>query len=97
MEEDVAAAQRRETGLKNAARRRAAWPHLKAWKVSQNGNFCIKADGYRITVFKKGTGWSAVINYPLTGFEKFARRVYPSVAAAQLAAFDVLIFLQTRN
>ncbi len=84
MEESIANSERREATLKNAARRRAAWPRRKAWRISQKGNLVIRTDGYRITVFKKEAGWSAVISNSLTGLERFARRSYASPMAAQL-------------
>jgi len=97
MEQDSAAAYERETTMKNAVRRRLAWPLRKAWRRSPNGNLHIKAKGYRITVFQKGSTWGAVISRPAPGLKKFARRVYASAEAAQLATFDALLFLQGKH
>ncbi|MEK4031514.1 hypothetical protein WOA01_00135 [Methylocystis sp. IM2] len=95
MEEDLSGAQRREKSMRSAARRRRTWPDRKAWKLSQKGNLYIKAEGYQVTVFRKGTAWSAVISRPDTDFERFARRSYSTARSAQLAAFDALMFLQS--
>jgi hypothetical protein len=95
MEENLTGAQRRDETMRSASRRRRAWPDRKSWKLSQKGNFYIKAEGYQVTVFQKGSAWSAVNSQPSTGFERFARRSYPTVRSAQLAAFDALMFLQS--
>jgi len=97
MEEDLAHARRREDLLRNTARRRRHWPSRKAWKQSSKGNWHISVDGYHVTAFRKGTSWSAVVSQPSTGHERFARQLYPTLVAAQLATFDYLIFLRTKK
>lgn len=97
MEEDLARARRRETSLRGAARRRRAWPDRKAWTCTPKGNLHIRTDGYRVTVFQKDGAWSAVISQPATGHKRFARRTYPTARVAQLASFDYLTFLKTRD
>lgn len=92
MEEDLEGAKHREAGLRSAANRRRAWPDLVAWRLTTKGNWTIRKDGYRVTVFRKANKWSAVISHGATGYERFARRLYDSPHAAKLAAFDALTF-----
>lgn len=93
MEEDVERARRREASMKNAARRRAAWPDRKAWRQSRQGNLVISDQGYHVTIFERADGWHGVIQRSATGYKRFSRRVYSSQRAAQLAAFDAILFL----
>lgn len=92
MEEDHEGAKRREAGLRSAARRRRAWPDLVAWKLTEKGNWTIRKYGYRVTVFRKAEKWSAVVNHAVTGYKRFALKLYDSLYAAKLAAFDALTF-----
>jgi hypothetical protein len=94
MEEDVVAAQRRESRAHSSRQRRARWLGRQGWRLSVKGNRYIRVDGYRITVFKRDGGYKAVISRPATGFTHFGRRTFPTEAAAQLACFDALEFLK---
>ena len=97
MEENLAGAKRRETLLQNSAKRRAAWPDRKGWKKSRKGNPYIKVDGYHITIFPSGASWGGVVKNSLLDFELFAKRQYPTIRAAQLAAFDAMILHKSRT
>jgi hypothetical protein len=91
MEGDLDAARDRERTMKNAAARRRHWPDRVGWKISQKGNLTITVKDYRVTVFRRGQGWGAVVAKPDSGQKVFARRTYPTSRAAQLAAFDRMI------
>ena len=91
MEGDLDAAELRDTQMKNAARRRAHWPKRAGWRISAKGNPTIRVDNYRITVFPHRDGWRAVVKDLWSGRDVWARRTYPSIKAAQLAAFDRMV------
>ena len=91
MEENYQAAEIRDKGMRNRAGRKKKWPNLQAWHTSQNGNLTIKKDGFRITVFKKGTEYKAVVSDSSETFKKFTRRAYPDEKSAQLASFEIFI------
>lgn len=95
MEEDVEQARQREARIKNAARRRAAWPNRKAWHRSRQGNLVIRDRGFQVTIFERDGLWHGLIQRPATGFKRFSKRDYPNERAAQLAAFDAILFLQS--
>jgi hypothetical protein len=42
---DLTRAQSRERSMKNAARRRIKFPHLKRWKRTEKGSFTIRYEG----------------------------------------------------
>lgn len=89
MEVDSSAAPARDRKLKSRARRKKAWPILKAWQRSQKGNLTILKSGIRVTVFPRDGGFAAVVSSLQDDFKKFSRRTYPTEAAAQLASFEV--------
>jgi hypothetical protein len=93
MEGDLTRAQSRERSMKNAARRRLNFPHLKRWRRSEKGSFTIRYEGYRITIFRKGAIWSGVIADERTGAKTWARREHATHSHAMLAAFDTIIRL----
>lgn len=97
MEEDLQRARHRESILKLNLARRDRWLGRRGWRRTRNGNWMIVTDAFRITIFRKGDGWSGVIVHPPTQRTVFARRTYPTCDAARLAAFDGMIFLQTRS
>ena len=90
MEENYLAAESREKKMKNRAGRKKAWPKLKSWRRSKGGNLTIVKDDYRVTVFKKDKGFSAVVSNEFKMFKRFSRRIYDTETAAQLASFEVL-------
>ena len=88
MEGNLAAARGRETAMQSRAVKRKRWITRK-WKVSTNGNPCIRADGFRVTVYRRGVGWGAVVSAEDNSIEpKHSHRNYTSVDDARLAAFD---------
>lgn len=94
MEENYAAASKRESDSKNLAQRRARWLKRK-WKVSTNGNDYLKTDGFHIVVFARSGGWSGTITNLANGIATQARRVYETQDKAKLGAFDGMIWLKT--
>lgn len=96
-EEDLAGARDREATLRSAARRRFTWPDRKAWKRSQRGSLHISAGGYHVTIFPKAGAWSGVISREESGFKRYARRTYQTARDAQLAAFDALVLLKSKQ
>ena len=93
MEEDYAAASKRESESKNLAQRRARWLTRK-WKVSLSGNDYLKTDGFHIVVFPKDSGWSGKITRLSTGVATQARRRYDTQDKAKLGACDGMIWLK---
>jgi hypothetical protein len=87
MEGDVAAARDRETSMRSRASKRTRWL-TRNWRTSVKGNPTLKADGYRVTVYPRGKGYAATIAAVDDGGLFHARRNYPTVNEAKLAAFD---------
>jgi hypothetical protein len=87
MEGDVSAARGREASMRSRASKRTRWLRRK-WRTSAKGNPTIKADGYRVTVYARGLGFAATIAEQDGSGVYHARRNYPSVNEAKLAAFD---------
>jgi hypothetical protein len=97
MEQNVARAKQREASLRKASSRRKRWPSLKAWRLSRSGNPTISKDGYRVSIFPKGSTWSGVIVNELTGAKTFAKKQYATELAAKLAAFSGVLWLQAKD
>jgi hypothetical protein len=83
---DGGEALRRRREKRNRAARRRRWLKRK-WKASPEGNPCLKAGGYRVTVWPKGLGWSFTVareddapHHPACTFS--------TPDQAKLAAFD---------
>lgn len=88
MEQNLRAARQRETSMKNAFKRRAAFLKSKQWQTSQKGNPWIRRDGWNVTVFPRGGGFKTVLS---RDNEKiFLREIFPSIDEAKLAAYDAM-------
>lgn len=87
MEGSLAAARSREASMRARAAKRTRWIS-RAWKTSAKGNPTIKADGFRVTIYKRGDGFGATIAAVDDSNVQHARRNYPTVNGAKLAAFD---------
>ncbi len=94
MESDLARAERRDKKMRSDASKRKRFPTRAGWRVNSKGNYLLKANGYRITIFRKGLVWGAVVSRPPieTGF--FTRETFVSVDAAKMAAFDTMMFME---
>ncbi len=77
-------------------RRRSQFPKLKSWRRNRAGNWQIELRQFRVTIFQKPTGWSAVINHPAMTEAAFTRDSCGNFAEAQMAAFDLLTMLERR-
>lgn len=80
----------RENELRNRAARRDKWTR-RAWKTSAKGNPYLETrDGHHIVVFPVSSGCMLRID------GRKGRKIYPNVAAAQLASFDYLYLKPSR-
>jgi hypothetical protein len=95
MEDDVSAARGREASMRSRASKRTRWL-TRSWRTSGNGNPTIKADGFRVTVYPRGQGFAATIAEQDGDGVFHARRNYPTVNEAKLAAFDHITRLLAR-
>lgn len=87
MEDDLIAAKERETSMRNRGAKRSRWTTRK-WKLSTKGNETIKSDGFRVTVYQRGSGYGATIASLDSDRVQHARRNYETIDRAKLAAFD---------
>lgn len=87
MEGDVAAARTRESTMKSRSGKRTRWL-TRTWRTSAKGNSWIKADGYRVTVYRRANGWAATISSEDDSTVQHSRINYPTLDRAKLAAFD---------
>jgi len=78
-------------------RRRSQFAKLKSWRRNSAGNWQIELRNFRVTVFHKPRGWSAVISHPTMPTPAFTREDCGSFAEAQMAAFDLLTSLERRG
>lgn len=93
MEGNRAAAEGREAGMRRRAGKRTRWLSRK-WRVSQKGNDWIQADGYRVTVYRRGVGWAATVSDVNGSSVRHSRGDYTTRDLAKLAAFDLITKLQ---
>lgn len=102
MEGNIPEAQRRERYMKSIDGRRRRWL-TRLWKVSRKGNPYLTVGAFMVSVFRDGDGWRGFIarrtEYaPLAGFTKrTSSLIYPTIEAAKLAVFNVLIALEKRE
>jgi hypothetical protein len=87
MEGNMAAARIRESALQSRAGKRKRWITRK-WRVLTNGNHYIKADGFAVTVYRRGNAWGEVVSTADRSIKEHNHRNYSSVDDAKLAAFD---------
>lgn len=91
MEEDYKRPREREKRLRNSARRRAAWPSRK-WRTSRQGNLYINTDGFNLTVYRAGAGWTVRVQRRASGAAQIGRKSYSTESDAKLAAFNALLW-----
>jgi len=89
MEGNRAAADGREAEMRSRAGKRTRWLSRR-WRVSEKGNHWIRADGYRVTVYKRGAGWAATVSDVNDSFVEHSRTHYATRDLAKLAAFDFI-------
>jgi len=90
MEQDLAAARRRETNLKSRLSRRARWL-LRDWRTSQAGNDYINSEGFNVVVYRRNEHWAARVEHRSTGRQRVSSLPYASADAAKLAALAVML------
>jgi hypothetical protein len=90
MQEDIAAAKRRESELKSAATRRLRWIG-RDWRTSWAGNDYLNADGFNVVVYPKGKVWGARVEHRASGYWRASQRPYATADEAKLAAYDQMI------
>ncbi len=89
MEGNLAASRERESSMRSRAGKRSRWLSRR-WKISAKGNPNLKADGFRVTVYPRSSGWAFTLVSVATGRVYHARRNYADHIAAKLAAFDAI-------
>lgn len=93
--EDYVNPELRERKLRSFARsresRRARFPDLNGWRISQNGNRWISYEGFHVILIR----WGKMVRLRIDG--KLGERFYPSERDAQLGAFDYIWRKQLRK
>lgn len=88
MENNEAAAKRREKEARNRSGRRRRWPSLRAWEKSGQGNHHISRDGIHILVFRRRNGqWGIRVRCEHTGVEKWGKKQFSTLTQAKLRSF----------
>lgn len=96
MEENLAAAQERETSMRSRAGKRSRWLR-RVWKTSTEGHQYLKADGYLVTVYPNADGWGATVKSLQGRYARQSKRFYSTPDAVKLAAFDVITHLLAKK
>lgn len=94
MEGNLTASRAREASMRSRTGKRSRWLS-RAWKVSAKGNSYITADGYRITVYPRGTGWAYTVVVVDQSLVQHSRRNFKTTNETKLAAFDYITKLLT--
>jgi hypothetical protein len=95
MEGDLVAARTREASMQSRTGKRKRWLS-RNWKISAKGNPWLRAEGFRITVYERGGGWATTVSVEDNSAVYHARRNWPTIEQAKLAAFDHLTRLLTK-
>lgn len=90
MEQDRAAAHRRETEFVQRLSRRSRWL-TREWRRSSAGNEFLNTEGFNVVIYRRSGAWGARVANRVTGVAQFSRRLYPTVDDAKLAAFDAML------
>src|SRR5262249_23883783 len=81
---------------KKIARRRERW-NQRQWRTSRKGNPFTNVHGFNIVIFPRNAQWSIGISDRATDEMTFGHKRYSSKEEAQEAAFDVLIYAQSKR
>ena len=92
MEEDYAAAHKREKRAQSIARRRTTWMNAK-WRTSSNGNSFLNRKGFNIVVSSRFGPWGYLIR-KRQGEGSWSKSGFASEDDAKLAAFKCYVELQ---
>ena len=90
---EIAAEKQRERDAIDLENRRAGWLSRK-WLVSAKGNEYIREDGFVLTVFKKGKGWSGSVKQPGAERPRYLSKFHGTSDSAKLALFSAMIWLK---
>jgi hypothetical protein len=102
MEEDLVGAQAREKTFKASKKwlaRRWRYTIERDSDGSLNNAECIKIDGFHVSVWQRrdSDGWAAKVEHRDTGRQRYSKLHYPTMEAAKLAAFDVMIGMKQKR
>lgn len=89
--QDYERAKELEHSLKNLAVAGSRFATSSRWRHKLDGNLTIRYRGYLFTMFHYGTGFKPY------AADVCSRRVYPTIDAAKLAAFNLLFRPRTAN
>lgn len=95
IEERLAAHDRRKR-KKQIQERRERWK-LRKWKKTNKGNPVTRHRHYRIIVFEKDGKWNIAITDLVTNEVEFSRRGYKTCDEAKEAAFDALLYMESKR
>ncbi len=81
--------QKRSTEARSKRRvsKRKRWLS-RGWRLSAKGYPSLRANGYRVTVYPRGSGGVVLVSSDDNSFVHHGRRNYPTQEQAKLAAFD---------
>ena len=96
MEGDLTAARNREVSMRSRIEKRKRWTTRK-WKISAKGFPWIRSDRYRVTVYPKGTGWTATVSTEDNSSVQHCRKIYLTQDRAKLSAFDHITRLLSKK
>ena len=87
MENNRAAATRREQHMKNLAKQRANWHRRKNWQRSAKDNSYIRVGSLRIVVFRKRGGWGIMVEDIDSGAVVWGQKTFKSRTDAKKGSF----------
>lgn len=91
MEDNYKDAQKREKILKNVTRRRETWAR-KRWKLSNNGNWYLKIEGYVIVLIKMSKNYSIRVKNAKNDRTIVSPNKYDTLERAKDFAFNALVW-----
>ena len=89
MENNKAAAKRREREARSRSGRRQRWSSLRAWKKSGTGNHHISRNRIHILVYRKANQqWRIRVKCEQTGVQQWGKKQFSTLKKAKLGSFD---------
>ncbi len=97
MENNGAAAKRREAVAYNRMLRKRRWPTLQAWQQSPNGNWHISHHGVHVLVVKvKSSKWRIRIKCEQLGGQKWGNKRFDTLRQAKQVSFDAFEYARDK-
>ncbi|MBC8069222.1 MAG: hypothetical protein IAG13_12880 [Deltaproteobacteria bacterium] len=98
MEEDYAAAGRREASMRRNAAKKSRWTGRR-WRPSRDGNWWLRTqDGFRVVIYRdkqRPEFWCGLVIDTIFYDRKLSsKQLHATLDAAKLAAFDTMIALE---